>query len=343
MNNKISDAFADNSKGAVLLLRQFNSFAILALLAAAGISFWAQANIQSLLIFGIVLASALLRAAREHTAVTDDPMREEFVKTVEAFETAVIGICLLIFILGLMRNIPLFEIFMTSASLAAAPCGLCAAAAITPASGVRRICVNVLHLMTSGCIGAIVLTLTALIMGCAAPLTAAQLLLLSLIIEAFPAAALRFETGDERAVFNRPRAALDGLMIGLLSLLAFSVGSVFANAAAGQTMAFATLGISQLVHSFNLREESLFSVNPFNNKHLVAAFLAGVLIIAAVITIEPVAAVMSMAPLTAAQWLIVTGLCLLPVLITEAEKRVMLAKYNTGKKRQSSKGVPVLR
>ena len=50
--------------------------------------------------------------------------------------------------------------------------------------------------------------------------------------------------------------------------------------AAGQTMAFITLSISQLVQSYNMRSErSLFHIGPFSNKKLNQACLASLALV----------------------------------------------------------------
>ena len=62
--------------------------------------------------------------------------------------------------------------------------------------------------------------------------------------------------------------AIEGCFIGMISLLAFTIGRVFFDGAgapaAGRTMAFAVLSCSQLIHAFtsavrNLSLRSVFS------------------------------------------------------------------------------------
>ena len=83
------------------------------------------------------------------------------------------------------------------------------------------------------------------------------------------------------------RIVYKGVMIGLLTLIAFVVGlkttttpidglSLDASKIEiGQTMAFITLALSELVHVFNIRnnKESIFKSNPFNNAKLVLAVI----------------------------------------------------------------------
>jgi len=111
-------------------------------------------------------------------------------------------------------------------------------------------------------------------------------------------------------------------MIGVLSLVAFSIGNnKFGNLAIGRTMAFAVLSLSQLVHSFNMRSEgSLFKIGVFSNIYLVGAFLVCGLMQVMVITIPALASIFKVVPLDASQWSIVAMLSFLPLIIVEAQK-----------------------
>ena len=86
-------------------------------------------------------------------------------------------------------------------------------------------------------------------------------------------------------------------------------------------MAFAVLSLSQLIHAFNMRtEHSLFHISVLGNPFLVGAFLAGVALQAGVIMLAPLAAVFKVCPLSAVQWLIVSGLAFVPLPVVELEK-----------------------
>ena len=53
----------------------------------------------------------------------------------------------------------------------------------------------------------------------------------------------------------------EGTMLGVLTLLAFSIGNNLYNIEVGRTMAFVSLGVLELVHSFNIKSEtSIFKV-----------------------------------------------------------------------------------
>ena len=55
------------------------------------------------------------------------------------------------------------------------------------------------------------------------------------------------------------KIVVEGMMIGMLTLLAFSIGNKFYGIDVARTMAFVALGMLELVHSFNIKsEESIF-------------------------------------------------------------------------------------
>ena len=117
-------------------------------------------------------------------------------------------------------------------------------------------------------------------------------------------------------------------MFGVLSLFAFFYGCGFdvhgaseAMLKEGRTMAFIVLAMSQVVHSFNMRSnKSLFKIGPFTNRTLNGAALISTILVALILFIEPFAYVFGLARLTAEQYLVALGLCLIPLLVLEIAK-----------------------
>ena len=113
-------------------------------------------------------------------------------------------------------------------------------------------------------------------------------------------------------------------MIGMLSLLTFGIATVrYADLTVARTMAFAVLGLSQLVHAFNMRsDKSLFHIGVFSNKYLVYAFLICTAMQVGVISVPALAAIFKAVPLRLEQWGIVALFSAMPLLIIELEKLV---------------------
>ena len=140
-------------------------------------------------------------------------------------------------------------------------------------------------------IGAAILVFVAVMLNWDSPLLPIHILWVNLITDSLPALALGMEPAEpdvmrrpprdpKAAIFDRPlvfRLAYQGLLIALCTLAAYRVGCM-ASIACGQTMAFAVLSGSQIVHSFNLRSNtrSLFSRGPQNRWMFLAAGLAAV-------------------------------------------------------------------
>jgi len=204
------------------------------------------------------------------------------------------------------------------------------------------------HFLLSSNIGEIIVIFAAMLLGWAAPLLPIQLLWVNLVTDSLPAIALGLDPA-EKDIMERPpkhetslfadglgsRIAVEGMMIGMLSLLAFGIGHIIFDGGkdyiTGRTMAFAVLSLSQLVHAFNMRSQhSLTQISLFGNPYLLGAFLAGAILQAGVIMLPPLAEIFAVCPLTWEQWAVVAGLSLVPLPVVELEKwkdRVLTEKY----------------
>ena len=192
------------------------------------------------------------------------------------------------------------------------------------------------HFLLSSNIGEILTIFAAILVGWPAPLIAIQLLWVNLVTDSLPAIALGMEAPDSMIMSQKPIdkkkglfadglgfcILVEGLMIGAIALLAFTIGNnIFSSLLVGRTMAFATLSLSQLVHAFNMRSDhSLFKIGFFSNKVMNLAFLVCAALQIGVIAIPPVAAVFKIVPLDHIQWFIVALLALLPLTAIELEK-----------------------
>ena len=199
-----------------------------------------------------------------------------------------------------------------------------------------------IHYLLSCNIGEILTLFVATLLGFEQmPLLPVQLLWLNLVTDSLPALALGMEP-VEKTVMDRPprgseeslfaggfafRLVWQGIMVGTLTLAAFFLGRFVLGlpgqeAAAANTMAFATLTFSQLVHAFNVRSEreSLWRLGLFSNRALKRAFFASMLPQLAVLCLPLLQSVFSVCPMTGTQWLAVLALSLLPLPICEGEK-----------------------
>ena len=98
-----------------------------------------------------------------------------------------------------------------------------------------------------------------------------------------------------------------------------------ASIACGQTMAFAVLSGSQIVHSFNLRSNtrSLFSRGP-QNRWMFLAGAAALALQLLVLFVPFLRDIFRLAVLTPIQWAVVILLALVPLAVVEAMKALGL-------------------
>ena len=104
----------------------------------------------------------------------------------------------------------------------------------------------------------------------------------------------------------------------------FHLGAPGMEGAAANTMAFATLTMCQLFHAFDVRSEhaSLFHIGVFSNKAMNKAFLVGMAMQLAVLCVPPLQVIFSTVPMDAAEWAVVLGLAVTPVVVCEFVKAV---------------------
>ncbi len=124
------------------------------------------------------------------------------------------------------------------------------------------------------------------------------------------------------------RIALQGCMFGALTLIAFFWDRYDRGLAAGQTMAFIVLSLSQVVQAFNMRSEhSLFKIGPFSNKKLNVAALISLLLVL-VVVFTPLMIPFGLVTLSPQLYLIAFGLCLVPFIVMEISKAIGLIKHH---------------
>lgn len=198
------------------------------------------------------------------------------------------------------------------------------------------------HFLIATNIGEIVTIFMGLVLGLKSPLLAIQLLWINLVTDSIPAIALGLEAPDKDIMNKKPRDSkkgifadglwgkifVEGIMLGMLTLFAFSLGNNLYGLEVGRTMAFLSLGLLELVHSFNIKsEESIFKVGIFENKYLIGALILGTILQVGVVCVPTLADIFKLVPLNATQWLYVAGISISPVIIIEMQKKFNECKF----------------
>ena len=193
------------------------------------------------------------------------------------------------------------------------------------------------HFLLSTNIGEIVTIFVGLILGLKSPLLAIQLLWINIVTDSLPAIALGLEKPEKDIMKRKPvnskkgifadglwnKIIVEGIMLGMLTLVSFSIGNKYFGLEVGRTMAFIALGMLELVHSFNIKsEQSIFKIGILENKYLIGSFILGTIVQTIVVIIPQLAKIFKLIPLNQTQWLITIAISLLPIPIMELQKRV---------------------
>lgn len=188
-----------------------------------------------------------------------------------------------------------------------------------------------------------------------------HILWINLVTDVFPAIALGMEPAEPDAMKHAPRSknqsflsfgvfpsiVYQGILEGAITLFVYWFGRfVYAAGVTGdadsalainmaETMAFATLGLIQLNHAYNVKYvfQSLFSRNPFNNKFLNGATILSGILLFAVILVPGINTFFDVSPIGTEGWMIVILASISIIVIVEIVKSILRAtnideKYN---------------
>ncbi len=187
-----------------------------------------------------------------------------------------------------------------------------------------------------------------------------HLLFINLVTDSIPALALGLEKPERDIMSRKPRDSKDGIFAGgmgfdclyqgvivtVLTLAAFFIGEyletgkwVFTNIAdcnEGMTMAFLTMSMAEIFHSFNMRSQrgSALAMSFGQKSHnavLYGAMVLALALTAAIIEIDPLAQMFDFTPLSLKAYAISIGLAISVIPIVEIVKAIQRA---TAKKKQ---------
>ncbi len=200
------------------------------------------------------------------------------------------------------------------------------------------------------------------------PLLPIHILWINLVTDSLPALALAVDPAEKDIMNRKPikpkqgvftkgmvfRVIYQGIMIGLLTLIAFIIGlatpeselpvvqmkdanGILRTLSAeevkveiGQAMAFTVLALSELVHVFNIRnnKKSIFKTGIFNNSKLILATVGSAALMFVVLLVPALRNIFSIPILPTANIIEIAILVFMPIVIVEIFK---LLKINTTK------------
>ncbi|MCR3921884.1 MAG: HAD-IC family P-type ATPase, partial [Firmicutes bacterium] len=200
-------------------------------------------------------------------------------------------------------------------------------------------------------LGEVIAIFTAILFFWPIPLIPTQILWINLITDTLPAIALGVDPGDKDVMKKKPRdpkesffahgagtrAIIGGILIGILTLLAFYFGLHEFGYSLGaknipadvltyaRTMAFVVLAASQLFYSLTVRSatKSILQIGLFSNMYLIGAIIIGFMLQVGVISIPFLAAAFKVTNLSLRDWGLVILFALLPLVVNEMIKGLM--------------------
>ena len=211
--------------------------------------------------------------------------------------------------------------------------------AVVNGRGVYANIKNAISFLLSGNMAGILCVLFTSLLDLPMPFAAVHLLFINLLTDSLPAIAIGVEPATSGLLDQKPRdpkePILNGSLMGsvlgyggliaIATMAAFFLGLNASNGGAGlaMTLAFATLTLARLFHGFNCRGEgSIFKLGLLSNKASLAAFGAGVLLLAAVLFIPGLTGLFQVSAFTMAQAGAVAGLAFLPTVVIQIFKVV---------------------
>jgi len=171
-----------------------------------------------------------------------------------------------------------------------------------------------------------------------------HLLWINLVTDSFPALALGMERAERDIMYRKPRPKgasifsggvgfdilYQGVLVTILTVVSFFIGHKLetgnweiTNSEVGTAMAFLTMSMAEIFHSFNMRSQrgSLFTMHYFN-KSLLFGGLLSLVLSTAVIYIPGVREAFGFEPLSATQYVVALALAATTIPIVECVKLI---------------------
>lgn len=197
-------------------------------------------------------------------------------------------------------------------------------AAIEEGRGIYENIRKFIRYLLASNVGEILTMFLAMMMGFPLPLVPIQILWVNLVTDGLPAMALGVDQAEKDLMEQKPRGAKEnifarrlgwkiisrGILIGVCTLAAFWITlrvdwSSAQQLVKAQSVAFATLVMAQLIHVFDCRSSrSIFHRNLLQNRYLVLSVLSSLLLLLAVLYIEPLQPIFKTVPLDLRDWAI---------------------------------------
>lgn len=202
---------------------------------------------------------------------------------------------------------------------------------------------NSIRFLLSGNTAGIFAVFYASLMGLPVIFAPVHLLFINLLTDSLPAIAIGMEPSHANVLNDKPRESnaplldktlssrvlMEGLLIAIVTIVAFYLGYASHDAGVGSTMAFSTLCLARLFHGFNCRGNgSVFKLGFTNNMFSIYAFLLGTSFLYAVLLVPAFHGMFAISDLSTEKFIDINILAFIPTAIIQILKFIKYDRKN---------------
>lgn len=196
---------------------------------------------------------------------------------------------------------------------------------------------NSIKFLLSGNTAGILSVLYSSVMGLPLPFEPVHLLFINLVTDSLPAIAIGVDKPKGDLLKEKPRKAnasiltkdfmksilSEGVLITIATMIAYYIGLNTGDRHLASTLAFSTLCLARLFHSFNCRgKESILKTGLFTNQYIWYAILTGLALLLAILFITPLSSLFLVSTITLTNLAQIFGLALAPTILIQCYRLI---------------------
>jgi Ca2+-transporting ATPase len=196
---------------------------------------------------------------------------------------------------------------------------------------------NSIKFLLSGNTAGILSVLYSSVMGLPLPFEPVHLLFINLVTDSLPAIAIGVDKPKGDLLKEKPRKAnasiltkdfmksilSEGVLITIATMAAYYIGLNTGDRHLASTLAFSTLCLARLFHSFNCRgKESILKTGLFTNQYIWYAILTGLALLLAILFITPLSSLFLVSTITLTNLAQIFGLALAPTILIQCYRLI---------------------